>query len=71
MIAEITPGDVADFEHQQTIAAVKLARCIDGSPAWVETPNAPSTTVIFEHVTPTAPSRRTSWKARGNPPVKK
>jgi len=65
MVADVKTGDIAEFEDERTLQFVKLARCQDGSSAWVNIASAADVTVTFTPIQPKAPSRRTSWKSRG------
>lgn len=65
MASQLQTGDVVEVEdNEKTMYSMKLARCMDGSPAWTQVSNSTPITATFETVTPKAPSRRTSWKAR-------
>jgi hypothetical protein len=62
-IAEVQEGDIADLSGDE-LRFAKLARCQDGSPAWVEAESDAEVTVQFQPVLPKPPSRRTAWKGR-------
>jgi len=65
MVCAVNTGDVVEIEDKEkTLYSMRLARCQDGSPAWVEAEAEESVTATFETMYPKAPSRRTSWKSR-------
>ena len=65
MTADVAPGDIASFDSDAAITFAQSTRCIDGSCAWEVVSDASDVTITFQVIHPKAPSRRTSWKARG------
>ena len=64
MVADVKTGDVAEFDNDRTLHFAKLARCIDGSPAWIPVTSKEIITLTFNVMQPKLPNRRTSWKSR-------